>query len=92
MQLTNNRGQLVKWLKNFGFIKCEDRSVFVHRDNYLSGFLPEVGQIVLFDFGLSPNPNQPPQAVKVRVVKSATAVRADEAIKAGLLALQGGAA
>jgi cold shock CspA family protein len=88
MQLKNNRGQLAKWFNNFGFIKFENRDVFVHRENYLPGFLPEVGQIVAFDFGLSPNPNRPPQAINVRVVKSAATIQAEEQIRAGLEALQ----
>jgi cold shock CspA family protein len=93
MQLKNNKGRLAKWFNNFGFIKFENRDVFVHRENYLPGFLPEVGQIVGFDFGLSPIPNRPPQAINVRVVQSAAAVRAELETRAGLEALlrqQGG--
>jgi hypothetical protein len=91
-QLKNKKGQLIKWLRNFGFIKFEDRQVFVHRDNYLSGFLPEVGQQVVFDFGLSPGEGKPPQAINVRVVKSARAVAAEKEIQRTLAALAAGGA
>ena len=96
MKLKNNRGQLVKLFPNYGFIKFENRDVFVHRDSYLHGFLPEIGQIVGFDFGISPNPQRPPQAINVRVVKTAAAVRQEQEIlealkqEAGLSALRRG--
>jgi cold shock CspA family protein len=62
MNFTKNRGPLVKWFdKNgYGFIKFEGRDVFVHRTAYLSGFVPEVGQIVTFDFGFAPDKTKPP--------------------------------
>jgi len=81
MNLTRQRGQLVKWFDGYGFIKFEGREVFVHRKAYLSGFAPEVGQIVTFDFGLAPDKNRPPMAINVRVFKSATDVAAEEEIK-----------
>ncbi len=83
MSLTKNRGPLVKWFEQngYGFIKFEGREVFVHRTAYLSGFAPEVGQIVTFDFGLAPDKNRPPMAINVRVFKSATDVAAEEEIK-----------
>lgn len=77
MNLTNNKGVVYKWLQGFGFIKFEGRDVFVHRNSYLSGFYPEVGQLVLFDFGLAPDTSKPPMAVNVRVLKSAKQI-ADE--------------
>ena len=95
MNLKNNRGQLTKWFQGYGFIRYENRDVFVHRDAYLSGFSPEIGQIVAFDFGLAPNKNKPPIAVNVRVVKSAKSVAEEQDTKHGLEALvaakQGGA-
>jgi cold shock CspA family protein len=84
MNLKNNRGQLVKWLKGYGFIEYEGRHVFVHRDSYLRGFAPEVGQVVAFDFGLAPDKNKPPIAVNVRVVKTAKSVADEYEIKRGL--------
>ena len=94
MNLKNNRGQLVKWLRGYGFIEYEGRHVFVHRDSYLRGFAPEVGQVVAFDFGLAPDKNKPPMAVNVRVVKTAKWVADEYEIKRGLEVLaakQGGA-
>jgi cold shock CspA family protein len=87
MGLANNVGELVKIFPNFGFIRFENRNVFVHKSNYLSGFTPEVGQIVRFDFALALN-NRPPHAVKVRVIKSRAAVIAENEIRHGLEALQ----
>lgn len=90
MNLKNNRGQLAKWFGNFGFIRFEDRDVFVHRAAYLSGFVPEAGQMVRFDFGLAPDKNKPPMAINVRVIKSANAVAAEKQIKQGLEVLLAG--
>jgi cold shock CspA family protein len=89
MSLKNKRGQLVKWFEKsgYGFIRFEDRDVFVHREAYLSGFAPERFQILAFDFGLAPDRNKPPVAINVRVTKSAKAVAAEEEIKRGLEAL-----
>ena len=95
MNLKNNRGQLTKWYQGYGFIRYEHRDVFVHRDAYLRGFSPEIGQIVAFDFGLGPDKNKPPVAVNVRVVKSAKSVAEEQDIKHGLEVLaakQGGVA
>lgn len=88
MDLTGNKGQLAKWFgeAGYGFIKFDDRDVFVHSTSYLQGFVPEVGQHVRFDFGIAPN-GKPPMAVRVRVVKSAKAAQAEKAIQAGLEAL-----
>jgi cold shock CspA family protein len=94
MNLKNNRGQLAKWLKGYGFIEYEGRHVFVHRNSYLRGFAPEIGQIVAFDFGLAPDKNKPPMAVNIRVVKTAKSVADEYEIKRGLEVLaakQGGA-
>lgn len=79
MELRDCRGQLTKWFGSYGFIKYENRDVFVHLKNY-NGFIPEVGQLVKFDFGLAPG-DKPPMAVNVRVVKSALAVTAEQQIK-----------
>ena len=89
MNFTKKRGPLYKWFEQYGygFIKFEGRDVFVHRRSYLSGFVPEVGQIVTFDFGFAPDKTRPPMAVKVRVWKSAKTVAAEEEIKRGLEAL-----
>ncbi len=83
MQLKNNRGELVKYFERqgYGFIWYENREVYVHVSNYLSGFTPEVNQLVAFDFGLfTKDPSRPPQAVNVRVVKEASAVKAEREI------------
>jgi len=94
MSLKNKKGQLAKWFadRGYGFIKFEGRDVFVHREAYLSGFAPEVGQILHFDFSLAPDKNRPPIAINVRVTKSPKSVAAEEEIKRGLEALvdQGG--
>lgn len=94
MSLKNKRGQLVRWFEKsgYGFIRFENRDVFVHREAYLSGFRPERFQIVAFDFGFAPDKNKPPVAINVRVTKPAKAVAAEEEIKRGLEALanQGG--
>jgi len=89
MQLKDNKGQLIRWNENggYGFILFDGRRVFVHATSYLQGFVPEVGQFVRFDFGLAPDKTKPPMAVKVRVVKSAKAVKAEKQIQAGLEAL-----
>jgi cold shock CspA family protein len=87
VKLKDNKGQLKKWLDGFGFIRFEHRDVFVHRTAYLQGFKPEVGQILLFDFGLAPDPTKPPVAINVRVVKNAEHVAAEESIRSGLEAL-----
>jgi cold shock CspA family protein len=96
MKLKNNQGTLRRWLNGFGFIRFDGRDVFVHRDAYLRGFKPEVGQIVLFDFGLAPDKNRPPVAINVRVSKSVKAIADEIEIKRGLEVLvtgdQGGAA
>lgn len=78
----------MKWFsKGYGFIKHEGRHVFVHGSAYLSGFHPEIGQLVAFDFAIAPD-NKPPMAVNVRVLKSAKSVQAEEEIRTGLEALQ----
>jgi|SRR5215813_6603324 len=89
MNLKNQKGQLVKFFKEkgYGFLKHEGREVFVHTTAYLSGFFPEVGQIVGFDFALGLN-NKPPMAVNIRVLKSAQSVKDEQEIKAGLEALE----
>jgi cold shock CspA family protein len=91
MQLTDNAGQLYRWFSvdsrgkgGYGFIKFEGRNVFVHTKNYVSGHIPEVGQKVAFDFGLSHDPNKPPQAVRVRVLASAQMMKAEADTKAAL--------
>jgi cold shock CspA family protein len=94
MSVKNKKGQLVKWFEDrrYGFIRFDGHDVFVHRTAYLSGFVPEVGQIVHFDFGLAPDKNRPPIAINIRVTKSAKVVATEEEIKRGLevLANQGG--
>jgi cold shock CspA family protein len=95
MNLAKNRGPLEKWFETqgYGFIKFEGRDVFVHRRSYLTGFVPEVGQIVTFDFDFAPDKTKPPMAVNVRVWKSAKTVADEDEIKHGLEALKyGGAA
>lgn len=79
MQLNSKQGELVKWYpaRGFGFLLCDGVEVYVHRTSYLSGFAPELNQIVNFDFGLSRNPSKPPEAIRVRVVKEANAVSAE---------------
>jgi cold shock CspA family protein len=84
IQIKNNRGQLLKMLKNYGFIRFEGRDVFVHRDAYLQGFKPEIWQIVSFDFALAPEPDRPPVAVNVRVIKPASAFQAEKRIENAL--------
>jgi cold shock CspA family protein len=88
IQLKNNRGQLVKLFRNYGFIKFEGRDVFVHRDGYLHGFKPEIGQLVSFDFALAPEPDRPPVSVNVRVVKTAAAVQAEKKLADALKTIQ----
>jgi hypothetical protein len=92
-KLKDNVGHLVIWKGTFGFIRFDNRNVFVHKKYYVRGF-PELDQKVVFDFGLSHDPLKPPQAVNVRVLKTARAIRAEQEIKRGLEALgcgQGGA-
>ena len=96
MEFRNKKGHLERWIEKsgYGFIRHDDRLVFVHRTGYLFGFKPEVGQAVAFDFGLAPN-GRPPMAVNVRVVKTAQAVAAEKEVQRGLEALlngRGGAA
>jgi len=69
-------------LPTFGFIKYDnDKTVFFHIETgYLSGFHPEVGQLVAFDFGPAPDPSKPAVAVNIRVIKSAKAVQEENAI------------
>ncbi len=93
------RGRLTKKRENYGFIRYTNsagisRDVFVHFSNYLLGFVPELNQIVEFDFGPSPIEDKPPVAIRVRVVKTAEEVLRDfnKQINAGVGALgQGGA-
>src|SRR5438876_2993368 len=87
--LKDNKGQLIKWIEKggYGWILFDGRQVFVHVTSYLQGFVPEVDQLVRFDFGLAPN-QKPPMAINVRVVKSAKTVAAERQIQAGLEALQ----
>jgi hypothetical protein len=92
-QLKDCIGYLVRWTGTYGFIKYDNRQVFVHQRNYVGG-MPELDQKVVFDFGLSHDPRKPPQAKNVRVLKTARAIRAEEEIRRGLQALasgQGGA-
>jgi len=96
MEYRNKKGCLERWVeeRGYGFIRHEDRLVFVHRTGYLFGFKPEVGQAVAFDFGLAPN-GKPPMAINVRVVKTAQAVATERQVQRGLEALlnaKGGAA
>lgn len=86
--MKQNEGILERWYGSHGFIRCERRLVFVHLEGYLGGFTPELGQVVAFEFGLSKTPNRPPQAIKVRVLKSEATARAERKVQAGLLALQ----
>jgi cold shock CspA family protein len=73
MQQHGNVGRLIKSFGSYGFILFEDQEVFVHFKNYLGGFHPEINQIVMFDFGppIRPGSRQRPQALRVRVVRSA---------------------
>jgi hypothetical protein len=93
-QLKDCIGYLVRWTGTYGFIKYDNRQVFVHERYYVGG-MPELDQKVVFDFGLSLDLNKPPQAINVRVLKTARAMRAEEEVRRGLQALvqsQGGAA
>jgi hypothetical protein len=90
-KLKDNIGHLVIWKGTFGFIRFDNRNVFVHEKCYTRG-LPELDQKVQFDFGLSHDPNKPPQAVNVRVLKTARAMRAEEEVRRGLQALASGGA
>jgi cold shock CspA family protein len=94
------QGRLTKKRENYGFIRYTNsaslsRDVFVHFSNYLHGFVPELNQIVEFDFGPSPVEDKPPVAIRVRVIKTADEVLHDfnKQINAGADALgakQGG--
>ena len=88
MEFRNKKGHLERWIETsgYGFIRHDDRLVFVHRTGYLFGFKPEPGQAVAFDFGLAPN-GKPPMAINVRVVKTAQAVAAEKQVQRGLEAL-----
>jgi cold shock CspA family protein len=94
------QGRLTKKRENYCFIRYTNRAgvsrdVFVHFSNYLHGFVPELNQIVEFDFGPSPVEDKPPVAIRVRVVKTADEVLREfnDQIEAGVGALgQGGAA
>jgi len=76
------QGRLTKKRQNYGFIQFTNadgkpRDVFVHFNDYLHGFTPEVNQVVEFEFGPSALVGKPPVAVRVRVVKSADDFLAD---------------
>jgi cold shock CspA family protein len=76
------QGRLVKKHPNYGFIRLKDRTgksrdVFVHFGSYLHGFVPELNQIVEFEFGPAPVESKPPVAIRVRVVKTADQVVAE---------------
>jgi cold shock CspA family protein len=88
MEYRNKKGCLERWVeeRGYGFIRHDDRLVFVHRTSYLFGFKPELGRAVAFDFGLAPN-GRPPMAINVRVVKAARAVAAEKQVQRGLEAL-----
>jgi hypothetical protein len=92
--MQNHRGRLVKKHNNYGFIRFTNtsgvsRDVFVHFGSYLRGFVPELNQIVEFEFGPSPDDTRPPVAIRVRVVKAADQVVAEFQAQ---LEQQGGAA
>jgi cold shock CspA family protein len=93
------QGRLTKKRENYGFIRYTNnagvsRDVFVHFSNYLHGFVPELNQIVEFDFGPSPIEDKPPVAIRVRVVKTANEVLREfnEKIDSGVHALGRGGA
>jgi cold shock CspA family protein len=76
------QGRVVKKHPNYGFIRFKNRAgvsrdVFVHFGSYLHGFVPELNQIVEFEFGPSPVEGKPPVAIRVRVVKTADQVVAE---------------
>jgi cold shock CspA family protein len=76
------QGRLTKKRENYGFIRYMNsagvsRDVFVHFSNYLHGFVPELNQIVEFEFGPAPVESKPPVAIRVRVVKTADQVVAE---------------
>ncbi len=97
--MRGHQGRLTKKRENYGFIRYTNsasvsRDVFVHFSNYLHGFVPELNQIVEFEFGPAPVEGRPPVAIRVRVVKTADEVLREfnEQIDAGVGALgQGGA-
>jgi hypothetical protein len=76
------QGMLIKKHNNYGFARFKNtkgvvRDIFVHFGQYLSGFVPELNQIIEFELGPSPVEGKPPVAVRVRVVKSADQVLAE---------------
>src|SRR6266480_2432306 len=88
------QGRLTKKRENYGFIRYTNnagisRDVFVHFSNYLHGFVPELNQIVEFEFGPAPVESKPPVAIRVRVVRTAEEVLRDfiKQINAGVDAL-----
>lgn len=65
-------GRLSKWQGTWGFIRFENRDLFVHRTAYLGGFTPELHSIVEFEIGPSIREDKfQDQAYRVRVVKTA---------------------
>jgi cold shock CspA family protein len=70
-------GRLIRWKNTFGFIQFENQRIFVHLDNYYPGFIPEINQKVTFEIGPPSKPGKPPEAYRVRVVKTADQVLAE---------------
>ena len=72
------QGRLIKRTKTFGFVKTDaGHEFFVHFSQYLSGFTPELNQILEFELAPSHRDDKPPMAVRVRVVRKAAEVEAD---------------
>lgn len=66
------QGQLIKWYGSYGFILHEGKNVFVHLRNCSAGFVPELGAKVGFEFMPAVVFGKPPQACRVRTLRSAS--------------------
>jgi cold shock CspA family protein len=64
------RGRLAKWHGSYGFIRFQERDVFVHLSNFLGGFHPELNAEVEFQLGPPAREDKKEEAVLVRVVRS----------------------
>lgn len=64
------RGRLAKWNGSYGFIRFQERDVFVHLSNFLGGFHPELNAEVEFQLGPAAREDKKDEAILVRVVRS----------------------
>ena len=70
-------GRVVKWRGTFGFIRYNQKDIFVHLDSYLSGFVPEMNQMVEFEIGPATKQGKETEAFRIRVIKTASQVIAE---------------